>query len=176
MVQPTKIAAVANLKEKLAKAKSLVLVDFAGLPVTLQNKLREAASNAGGEFTILKNTLLKIAFKQAKSGLPRDFDFEKIEKLRGPTAAVFSFEDELEPIKVLTKFIKDYELPTLKFGFFEDKLVNQATLEELAQIPGREQLYGQVVQLLNSPLSGLVSNLESNLNQLVWILGNIKSQ
>lgn len=176
MVKQVKIEAVQNLAEKINQAKSLLLVDFSKLSVPSQNKLRQAVLNAGGQFRVVKNNLFKLAFKKAKTGLSRDFDFEKIENLRGQTAALFALKDELEPIKILVKFIKENELPQLKFGFFENKLIDKAAIEELAKIPGREELYGQTVQLINSPLAGLVYSLQSNLNQLVWILESTKQK
>lgn len=183
MVQQVKIEAVQNLAEKIKQAKSLVLVDFSNLSVPLQNKLRQTVVEAGGEFRVVKNNLFKLAFKKGKTGLSDrqaglspDFDFEKIENLRGPTAALFSLKDELAPLKVLVQFIKDYQLPRLKFGFFEGQLIDKEKIETLAKIPNQEVLITQTISLINSPLSGLVSGLQSNLNQLVGVLENIKSQ
>lgn len=171
MVQQAKIDAVQNLAEKINKVKSLLLVDFSKLSVPLQNKLRQAALNAGGQFRVVKNNLLKLALQKSKPDWAKE---KPVSELTGQTATLFALKDELEPIKVLVKFIEENELPQLKFGFFEDKLIDKKAIEELAKIPGRQELYAQTVILINSPLAGLVFSLNWNLNQLVWTLENMR--
>ena len=159
---------VENLKEKLDKAAGLVLTNYHGLSVSQMQELKKELKGAGAEFTVAKNTLISRASKQSDTAIPQ-------ESLEGPTAILFSFGDPIEPIKKLAEFIKKYELPSIKLGFFEGKELSKEAVLELSRIPGRNELYAKVVGSLNSPIFGLVNTLNGNLRNLVYVLEQIKS-
>lgn len=167
MVNPKKKDIVAKLQERLKKTKSLVLVDYTGLSVLQQEKLRKAVKEAGGEFTVTKNTLLKLALENSQ--------FSKLNfQIAGPTAMLFAFKDEIAPIKVLVQFSEKFELPQLKIGAFEGKLMEKEAILELAKIPARTELLAKLVYLLQSPINGFVHVLSSDTRKLVFILSNLK--
>lgn len=159
---------VENLKEKLDKAAGLVLTNYHGLSVSQMQELKKELKGADAEFTVAKNTLISRASKQSDTAIPQ-------ESLEGPTAILFSFGDPLEPIKKLAEFIKKYELPSIKLGFFEGKELSKEAVLELSRIPGRNELYAKVVGSLSSPIFGLVNTLNGNLRNLVYVLEQIKS-
>ena len=157
MVNQKKSQIVEELTEKLKKAKSFVLADYSGLPVSQQQELRSQIKAVGGEFTVAKNTLLKLAFKQ------------QVGEIKGPTAILFSYEDEIAAIKVLVNFSKEFELPKIKTGFFEGEIIEKEAIFALAEIPAKKELQAQLVYTINSPISGLVNALSSDIRKLINI-------
>ncbi len=179
MVNQKKSQIVEELTEKLKKAKSLVLADYSGLPVSQQQELRSQIKAAGGEFTVAKNTLLKIALRQDSPGQDSPDAvrtvLEKLgEEIKGPTAILFSYEDEIAAIKVLVNFSKEFELPKIKAGFFEGEIIEKEAIFALAEIPGKKELQAQLVYTINSPISRLVNVLSSDIRKLIFIISNLK--
>jgi large subunit ribosomal protein L10 len=159
---------VASLKEKFDKAGSAVLTDYHGLSVAQMQELKKELKTSDAEFSVAKNTLIARASKVASKDIPQ-------ENLEGPTAILFSFGDTIAPIKKLAEFIKKYDLPTIKSGLFEGKILTKEGVVELSKIPGRDELYAKVVGSLGSPIYGLVNTLNGNLRNLVYILKQIES-
>lgn len=158
-----KIFTVQNLTEKLKDAQVLILSDYRGLSMAQLDNLRKAIKEAGGELEIIKNTLLKRAADEAKVKI-------EDEVLTGPTAALWTWELEIGPLKALHSFAEEAGLPKIKFGRFEGQAISLERIKELAQLPGLEGLKAQLVGRLQSPLYGLVSNLQGNLRKLVYVL------
>ncbi len=158
MKKSQKYFTVDNLKEKLKATKALILTDYSGLKVEQINQLRQDIKKTGGEFEVIKNTLLCLAIK--KEGLT----------LQGPTAALWLYSDDLAPLKALAAFIKKNELPKLKFGFWDKGLIEADRIKELANLPSLTELQAKLVGFLKSPLSGLTYNLKGNLFKLVYLL------
>ncbi|HEX7456607.1 MAG TPA: 50S ribosomal protein L10 [Candidatus Nanoarchaeia archaeon] len=159
---------VENLKEKLEKAVSFVLTDYHGLTVPQLQELKQELKEADAEFSVVKNTLLTRASKKTTKEIAQ-------ENLEGPTAALFSFGDPIEPIKKLTTFIKKYELPNIKGGLFEKSLLSKEDVIGLSKIPSKIELYAKVAGSLNSPIYGLVGVLNANLRNLVYVLSQVSS-
>ena len=164
---------VKDLKQKLAKAKAVVLADFSGLDVNQINQLRQKIKQAGGEFKISKNTLFKISladspFKKQKSQLT--------EALNGPNAFLFAYEDEISPLKALYQFSQENDLPEIKVGLLLTKFLPQEEVISLAKLPSLPVLQAKLVGTLNSPLYGLVYSLKANLQQLTGLLNQIKNK
>lgn len=166
MPKPKNIQSVETLKEKLAKAKSLVVTDYRGLTHKQAEDLHRAVKKAGGEFLVVKNSLLKIA------AVPTPFKMDS-SPLSGPSAALFSYDDEIAPLKELAKFIKSTTLPKLKFGFIGQTRYDDRQLESVAKLPSKEILQANVVSRLSGPLYGLAYVLNGNLQKLVYILSQI---
>lgn len=164
MPSEKKIAQVKKLAEKLEKSKSLVLTEYHGLTVSKMEELRNKVQENEADFTVTKNTLLARAAKLA--------NFENLpeEALQGPTAALFSYGDEISPIKSLADFIKVNELPKIKIGYLGRTLIAKSKVIELSKLPSKQELLGQVVGTLNAPIYGIVSVLHGNLGNLVYVL------
>jgi large subunit ribosomal protein L10 len=160
-----------DLKEKLARSKSVVLADYKGLSVAKLTQLRNQLKASGAEIKVIKNTLLNLAFKEKKYAIP-----EADKELTGPSAIIFAYEDELTPVKILYDFAKENSLPKFKIGFLGTDFLSADRVTQLGQLPGKEVLIAQVVGSLNAPLSGLVNVLQGNLRKLVYVLEQIKTQ
>jgi len=167
------------LKDKLDKAKSVVFADHSGLSVTDQTQLRSDVAEAGGEFTVAKNTLLILALKDKLGDLPSDLK----DALQGPTSVLFSNTDAIASLKALDTFTKAKELPTLKLGIMpassaggKYRILSLEEVKQLATLPTKDELIARLVSQLNAPRAGLVSVLGGNLRKLVYSLKAIKDK
>ena len=163
MKKQDKIFTVQNLSAKLKEAKTIVLTDYQGLTANQISQLRTMVKNVGGELMIVKNTLLQRALKDASLPVPEN---------EGPTAIVIAREGEIEPIKTLSQQQKNLGLPKFKSGIWEDRLITAEELEELGQLPGRDQLLAKLASLLRSPGVRLIGSLSGSQQKLILILRN----
>lgn len=161
-----KVENVEILSEKVARAKSIAFVDYHGLTVNQISQLRNRIKEVGGEMTVAKNTLVKRALLKNRLSV-------KNNQLTGPTATVFSYEDEVAPIKALAQNAKSSGLPKFKFGFFGSSILDVSGLENLAQIPPKEILHGNIVGVLAAPIKGIVNVLHANIRNFVIVLDQI---
>lgn len=166
MRKAEKVFFVDNLKAELKDAKSVVLVNYAGLAVKPQQELKSRLSEVGGKMVVVKNTLLSRAAEAA------GFDSKDLEGdiLKGQTALIIATEDAVAPIQILGKFAKEFEVPKFKVGVVEGSFQDTASLSKLSTLPGRDALLGQVLGTLMGLEYGLVGTLNGNLQKLVYVL------
>ncbi len=157
---------VENLKEELKTATAVVLIDFQGLSVKLQQELKKRLKTQGAKLSVVKNTLFKIASE--KADMPEGVHSDTV--LSGPTAIVITESDPIAPLQVLSKFASEFEIPQFKVGVIEGKFQDKENLVFLSKLPPKNVLLGQAVGSISSPLYGIVYTLESNLQKLVFIL------
>lgn len=157
---------VDSLSGKMASAKSVVFVDYAGMSVSQQQDFKAALRQAGATMLVAKNTLIKIAATNA--GYPEES--YSGETLQGQTAMVLSSEDAVAPIQILGKYAKDNEIPKIRSGVVEGIYQDQTGIVKISNLPSREQLQANVVGATASPLYALLGTLQGNMNKLVWIL------
>lgn len=160
-----KQAIVAELTEKLKNCSSGVLVEYKGITVADDTKLRRELREAGVEYAVIKNSLLRFAVKEA------GFD-ELGENLSGATALAMS-GDPVAPAKILAAYAKKNDKFKLKAGLVEKKVIDAAGVIALAELPPREVLVARVLGGLNAPISGFVNVLNGNLRGLVVALNAI---
>jgi len=163
MPKPEKIQAVDTLKSKFSAAKGIVLADFTGLTVAEVNELRRKCREAQVEYRVVKNTLARIAAKEAQIT-------ELVEHFQGPVAVALSEVDSIAPARVLDSFRKETQKPTLKAGFVEGKLFTAEELQKIASLPSRDGLVAQVIGAIQGPMAQVVWTLEGVLRNLVSIL------
>lgn len=171
MPSQKKIEQVKDLTERLKESKSVVLVDYRGLTHQQLRDLRKKLKETGTSLMVTKNTLLKLALKNADYGLlTRDYQLE------GPTAIFFIPDDPLSSLQVLDKFVKEFNLPKIKIGLLEGELALKEKILRLASLPSKEILTTQVVAYLKSPTQRLIFALNWNLRRLKTALEKIKEQ
>ncbi len=165
---------VKNLIEKLGKSKSVVFTDYQGMTMSQLSDLRNKLREVGAEFSVTKNNLLKLALRGAVS------DHEPITNnqslFEGPIATLFSYDDEISPIKILAKAIKDNGVGKVKGGLFEAEYMDEIKALKLASLPSKDELRAKVVGSLGAPLYGIVGVLQANLRNLVYALEQIRVQ
>ena len=160
---------VKSLTEKLDKANAIYFTDYLGLDVVSITKLRKEFVSKDVEFTIAKNTLIKLAAKDV--GIDGLDEF-----LSGPTAIALSFNDPTGPAKVIKSFLKDFDKPSVKGMILDGQIFQAEEFEKIANLPTREQLLSQLVGMLNSPMSKLSSTLGSPLSGLLGTLKQLNSK
>lgn len=158
---------VATLNQELEKVKTVILSSFEGLTVAQDTELRRAIQASGGKYRVVKNTLAELAAK----GTPAE---PVLKNLAGTTSIAYTDRDPVALAKVLTKYAKEY--PALKFrmGLVEGRVVSLNEIQQLATIPGREELLSKIMFLLNAPaqrlasaLAALPRNVAATVNQAV---------
>ncbi|MEX2013043.1 MAG: 50S ribosomal protein L10 [Candidatus Levyibacteriota bacterium] len=165
-----KQAAVAELAESLGNAKGLIFTNYQGLTHKQLEGLKKAIKPLDAEYAITKNTLLKIALANKNLKTPDDAALE------GPTGTLFLNADIIEPLKKLAKMIKDLNLPTIKFGILDGKVVTGEEIIKLSALPPREILLAMLASGLKSPIIGLHRALNWNLQKLMLTLTAIKDK
>lgn len=161
---------VDEIKEKIDNAQAAVLVDYRGLTVEETTELRKQCREAGVDYKVYKNSLMRFAFKAA--GL-EEFNSH----LTGPNAIAFSSEnDPVSPAKIIKNFAKDHMNLEIKAGYVDGRIIDVTGVEGLADLPPREVLIAQVLGGLNAPISGFVNVLQANIRNLVYVLDAVKEQ
>ncbi len=139
---------VIEVTEQLKNAKSIVLVDYKGINVTDDTKLRADMREAGVKYSVLKNSILEFAAKEA--GLN-----EMLDALNGATAVAIS-DDEIAPARVVQKYAsKNKTAFNFKVGYVSGKFMNAAQLQAIASLPSRDGLVAQVAGTLNGIIASL---------------------
>jgi large subunit ribosomal protein L10 len=160
---------VKSLTEKLDKANAIYFTDYIGLDVVSITKLRKEFVSNDIEFTIAKNTLIKLAAKDAgMQGLDKF--------LNGPTAMALSYNDPTNPAKVIKNFLKDFDKPAVKGMILDGQVFEGEEFEKIASLPSKEQLLSKLVGMLNSPMSKLSSTLGSPVSGLLGALEQLNSK
>lgn len=150
-----KKAIVENLVEQLNGACAGVLVNYKGITVEDDTKLRKQLREAGVEYSVVKNTLLKRAAAQVGYSDLNDV-------LEGTTAIAISKTDEIAAAKILCKFAKDSTTGfEVKKGFAEGKVLSKEEVENLAKLPSKEVLLAQLLCALNGNLTKLAQLLNA---------------
>lgn len=160
---------VEKLANQIKGAKSVTVIDYQGISTKAAEELRGKIKEAGGVVVVAKNTLLKLAL--VKSQLTTHNSQLVPEGLQGPTAVVFAKGDEIAPLQVIGKSIKDTQLPKLKFGLFNGDFIDASKLRALSRLPSRSVLLAQLLGAMNAPKYMFVNTLNGNMQKLVYILG-----
>ena len=145
---------VQEIKEKFEQAKSVVVVDYRGLKVEEATELRKIFREAGVDYKIYKNNLVKLALEgTAFETLAND--------LTGPNAIAFGYEDPVVPAKILKDFSKDHKNLELKSGVIESVYYDLDGIKAIADIPSREVLIAKFLGSIKSPVSNFAYLLQN---------------
>jgi len=158
---------VSSLATRIKESKSVIFANFQGLKVSESEELRGQCREQNVGYLASKKSLVRKALS--------DSGFEVDTKaFEGGVAAVFGIEDEVAPAQLLHNFAKKHDVVTFYGGVLEGKYIDGKKVEELAKLPSKQQLLGQLVGTINAPISGFVNVLAGNLRGLVSVLNNIK--
>lgn len=135
---------VSEVTAKLQESSCTVVADYRGLTVAQVTQLRKNLREAGVEFQVLKNTLVRRATAEANLS-------ELDSVLTGPTAIAFG-KDVVAPAKVLSDFAKKNDKLQIKGGVVEGRVVDQAQIKALADMPSREGLLSMLLSVLQAPI------------------------
>lgn len=161
-----KAQVVSEIKEKFQGSTGVVIADYRGMTVAQVTKLRADLRQAGVEYRVLKNTLVRRAAHEVGiDGL------DSI--LEGPTAVAFS-ADPVAPAKVLSEFAKDVKTFTIKGGVVEGKIIDPNGVKALADLPSREVLLAQVLRGMQAPLAGMANVLQGPIRKMGYALEEVR--
>ena len=155
-----KQAVVNEVREKLEKANSVILVDYKGINVEDVTELRKKFRENGVDYKVYKNTMFKRA--AAELGI------ESLhEHLQGPVAVAFGYGDVVAPAKTINQFLKEHPKSTIssKAGLVEGQYMDAKAVKALGDLPSREIL-----------LAMLVGGLQGTIRNLAYALNTIKEQ
>lgn len=148
-----KQAAVAELTARINGAVAGVIVDYSGITVADDTALRRELREAGVEYAVVKNTLLKRAADAAElSGLD--------DVLNGATALAVS-SDYVAAAKILCKYAEGKDHFKIKAGFMDGEVIDSGKVEELSKLPSKEGLLSMLLSVLNGPIRSLAVALNA---------------
>lgn len=162
---------LADIEDKISRAKSVVFANFKGLGVKENEELRTKLKFENSEYYVAKKTLLGLAYKN------KGIDSLDIDNFSGQVATVFGYDDEVAPAKIIDQFKKDNQ-DKIDFigGILEGKYIDAEKVGSLAKLPSKIELYAKLVGSINAPVSGLVNVLAGNLRNLVYVLKAIEEK
>ncbi len=159
-----------DLTDKFARAKAAILVDFNKLSVAKTMELRRLLKQIGADYKVAKKTLINRVLRAG------DYKGADLDELKTQIGVVFSYGDPVPAASSLYKFSRLNEALKILGGFIGLGWQDKNKIIELAKLPSREVLLGQVVRMVAAPLSGLVTVLSGNMRNLVSVLNNLKTK
>src|SRR5439155_12805934 len=148
---------------RLNASPFFMVVDYKGLTVGQFTELRKRLNKAGSEVHVVKNSIFRIAAKEA--GVT-----DLSGALAGQLAVVTGRRDISAAAKTIKTFQAEFEKPKLKFGYLNNQRLETAELTALADLPPLEQLRAEILGLMEAPAASLLSVLEAPARELVWLL------
>jgi large subunit ribosomal protein L10 len=173
MERAVKEAQIGEIKVKFDKMTSAVFLDYKGMTVENDTKLRAELRKAGVEYKVCKNTLVRQAIKD-KAWAERLDDV-----LVGMTGIAWSYEDPAAAAKVVKAFKKDAagEKLTIKGGLIDGQLLDGKGVEDqLATMPGKDELRAKLLATLQAPLQQFVALLQAPAQNFAYLLAAKKDQ
>ena len=143
-----------KLKLDLAKVSTVILTTFQGITVEHDTKLRRAVQAAGGKYKVVKNTLAE----RAGEGTPAE---KLLKNLSGTNSIAYTDTDPVALAKALTKIAKDVPSFQFKSGIVEGRVISIAEIQQLANLPSKEELISKIMFLLNAPAQRIASTLNA---------------
>ncbi|MFA5634092.1 MAG: 50S ribosomal protein L10 [Candidatus Dojkabacteria bacterium] len=156
-------------KDILKNKTGYFLVNSDKTDATTVSKLKIELKNVGANYSVLKNTLFKVALQDSEQPL-------EIQEIEGPTAIIYFDEDPTAPAKLIKEIQKETELLDAKSGVFEGQFLTEQEVMQLADIPTKDVLLSQLVGTLNAPLSGFMNALTGNIRGLTMVLKGISEK
>lgn len=152
-VLESKQKVVEELTEKVKNSAAGVVVDYTGIKVAEDTALRKELREAGVEYTVIKNTLLKRIFENAGYDLGDVYN--------GMTAVAISEKDPLAPAKVLSKYAEKVETFNVKVGYMDGKSLSVDEVTALSKVPSKEELLAKLIGSLQGPLYGFARAIQA---------------
>jgi large subunit ribosomal protein L10 len=169
LLRQKKETVIAKLSEKLAASQAIFLTDFKGLKVEQLSSLRNKIREAGGEYEVAKNTLIRRAVQGTDSEPISDM-------LAGNNALTTTDSDPAGLAKALVEFAKTQEKLVIKGGILSGRTLTFEQIKAIADLPGREVLLSRVLGAMNAVPTGLVRVLAALPQNLVYALSAIRDQ
>lgn len=165
MDRSQKEAVVTSVRAKFDRMTSAVFLDFKGMNVESVTKLRQEFQKSGVEYKVVKNTLVHHAVKEHPWAAKLD------QTLKGMTGVAWSFEDPSAAAKVVKAFRKDNQKLKIKAGLIEGQILSpEAVEDQLATMPGKDELRATLLATMQAPLQQFVQQLNAPLQNFAYVL------
>lgn len=145
---------VASVADRISNSCAGVIVDYKGISVADDTALRKELREAGVEYTVVKNTLLKLAINGTSLESMSDV-------LDGTTALATSKDDYVAAARILNKYAEDHENFSLKAGYLDGEVMTMEKLKDLANLPSRETLLSMVANVFSAPIAGFARAVQA---------------
>src|SRR6202035_5351885 len=169
MNREQKAVAIAEIAHNIDESEAIFGVDYRGITVAQVAELRARLREADSSFKVVKNSLTERAADQVGAGTLKDF-------LTGPTALTFVRGDIAMAAKAVADFGRSTQLLPFKGGLMGGAPLDVEQIRSLSRLPSREVLYGQLVGVVASPVSGLVRSLGALVGGLAVALGQVREK
>lgn len=167
----SKEQSMSTVRDMLVDAKGVVLADFTGLTVKDMQALRRELRKEGLSYEAVKKTVFVKALNEV--GMPEAVDMKAI---NGSLSVAVSKTDEVAAARAVSAFAKTHDKLKILGGILEKSFIATAKVKNLANLPSKQQLLGQVVGTIQAPVSGFVRVLQGNLRGLVYALKAIQEK
>ena len=162
-----KIDIVEKYTDKFKEAKCVYIADYSGIDVATVTEIRKKFRDQNIEYKVLKNRLAKLSLNNAGISELNDY-------LKGVNTFVIGYGDPVAPAKIFEDFNKKKEILPLKAVLFEGKVFQAEQAKEIAKLPTREVLLGQLLGMLQSPMSKLAATLQAPMQKMAGVLNALK--
>ncbi len=169
MNRDQKAAVIDEIAAQIEGAQAIFAVDYRGISVPQAAELRDKLREADASFRVVKNSLTERAADQAQAQTLKAL-------LQGPTALAFVRGDAAAAAKAIADYARATDLLPFKGGLLDGDTLNGDEIRAIARLPARQVLYGQLVGMVASPISGLVRTLNALISGLALQLGQIHDQ
>ena len=161
---------IAEVTEKVSRAKSMFFADFTGITVEEVNELRREFRKSNVDYRVVKNTLARKALESVTG-------YDKVlDTLVGPTAIAFGYDDPVAPAKIIKKFREKNEKLKVKACVLEKQVFDGKQLDVLAKLPSRAELIAGILGSLQAPASGIVGAIGAVMRDLVNVIDAIEKK
>ena len=158
-----KIDQVADLTDKLNRAQLTLIADYRGLNVAEISALRTQLRKSQAELIVAKNTLVQIAAKET--------GHEKLDPLlSGPTAVALAYDDINATAKAISDFNRGPKQLVVRGGMLGNSFLAENALEQVIRLPGRQEVLGQIVGGISSPVAGVVGVINAAISNVLYTL------
>src|SRR5437867_5708740 len=164
-----KASEISELTQEIGKANNAFLIDFKGITVQQVTELRKQVRDTHSGYVVVKNTLALIALKDSPI-------INMKEQFNGPTAIAFNATDAVVLAKALTRFAKDVPAVQFKGALLNGQVVPASEIQNIANLPSRDELVAKLLYLMQAPIRGLVTVLQANIRNLAVVIDQIAKQ
>ncbi|HLJ68152.1 MAG TPA: 50S ribosomal protein L10 [Chloroflexota bacterium] len=164
-----KAQTIEELAQKLRDSKGAVLLDYRGLNVRQITDLRRQLQREDVEFTVAKNTLLRIAAERAAVDVSGEL-------LEGPTAVAFGWRDEVTPARLLAEFVRRNRVVSLKGGVIGGRSLDATQIGRVAELPSRDILLGRLLGAFQAPAARALGVLQAPAREVAGLAQALADQ
>lgn len=169
MNRDEKAQAISELETAIGSATNAFLIDFKGVTVPQVTELRRQIRQTNSGYMVVKNTLALIALKDSPMIAMK-------EQFSGPTAVAYNTSDAVVLAKALTKFAKDVPAVQFKGAMLNGQIVPTTEIQNIANLPSRQELLSKLLYLMQHPIRGLAVVLNANLRNIAVVIDQIAKQ